>query len=163
MTTTVGRRATEGVATRLADALRPFVRGELPVRLRAWDGSEAGPVDAPVVLLNSPDAVRRLLWHPGELGAAQAYVTGELDVEGDLGETLSHAFAVATERGLGGRPSPSAIATARSRVRLVTMISETPARRRWRAALSAILPAPITRIFLPCSLPKISRASSTAA
>ena len=25
----------------------PFVGGELPVRLRAWDGSEAGPVDAP--------------------------------------------------------------------------------------------------------------------
>ena len=30
--------------------------------------------------LRSPDAVRRLLWHPGELGAAQAYVTGEIDV-----------------------------------------------------------------------------------
>ena len=60
--------------------VEPFVGGELPVRLRAWDGSEAGPVDAPLVELRSPDAVRRLLWHPGELGAAQAYVTGEIEV-----------------------------------------------------------------------------------
>ena len=50
------------------------------MRLKAWDGSVAGPVDAPLVVLSSVDAVRRLLWHPGELGAAQAYVTGELDV-----------------------------------------------------------------------------------
>ena len=90
------------VASRLAEAVEPFVGGELPVRLRAWDGSEAGPIDAPLVVLHSPDAVRRLLWRPGELGAAQAYVTGELDVPGDLDEALTHAFAVAHERGLSG-------------------------------------------------------------
>ena len=123
MTTTVSTGPTGatttggGVADRLADAVRPFVGGELPVRLRAWDGSEAGPAGAPVVELRSPDAVRRLLWHPGELGAAQAYVTGELDVpheDGwDLDSALTHAFAVARERGLGGsRPSPSALARA---------------------------------------------------
>ena len=39
--------------------------------------------------LRSPDALRRLLWHPGELGAAQAYVTGELDVHGDLEAALA--------------------------------------------------------------------------
>ena len=77
-----------GVASALAEAVRPFVGGDLPVRLRAWDGSEAGPADAPPVELRSPDAVRRLLWHPGELGAAQAYVTGELDVPEDDGWTL---------------------------------------------------------------------------
>lgn len=91
------------VADRLAEALRPFIGGDLPVRLVAWDGSSAGPEDAPVVELRSPDALRRLLWHPGELGAAQAYVTGELEVHGDLDAALTHAFAVAAERGLGGR------------------------------------------------------------
>jgi len=101
-----------GVAPRLAGALRPFVGGDLPVRLRAWDGSEAGPTDAPVVVLRSADAVRRMLWHPGELGAAQAYVTGELDVPGDLAAALTHAFEVARERGLGGRPAPAAVARA---------------------------------------------------
>ncbi len=59
------------VAPALADAVAPFVGGEIPVRLRAWDGSEAGPVDAPLIELRSPEAVRRLLWRPSELGAAQ--------------------------------------------------------------------------------------------
>ncbi|MBA2773435.1 MAG: SAM-dependent methyltransferase, partial [Nocardioidaceae bacterium] len=45
-TTTQAREA--GAAQRLADVVGP-VFGTLPVRLRAWDGSEAGPADAPVV------------------------------------------------------------------------------------------------------------------
>lgn len=108
-----------GVAQRLALALEPFLRGPIPVRLVAWDGSATGPADGsvPTVELRSPDAVRRLLWHPGELGAAQAYVTGELDVpevDGwDLDKALTHAFAVARERGLSGvRPSPRALVEA---------------------------------------------------
>ncbi|GAA4123557.1 cyclopropane-fatty-acyl-phospholipid synthase family protein [Nocardioides fonticola] len=104
---------TRPVAPALAEALRPFVGGDLPVRLKAWDGSVAGPLEAPLVELRSPDALRRLLWHPGELGAAQAYVTGELDVPGDLDQALTYAFAVAKERGLSGkRPSPAAMVTA---------------------------------------------------
>ena len=103
-----------GVAARLAAALEPFVGGDLPVRLVAWDGSTAGPSDAPTVELRSPVALRRLLWQPGELGAAQAYVMGELDVPGDLDRALTHAFAVARERGLSGagRPSMRAVASA---------------------------------------------------
>lgn len=101
------------VAQRLASALRPFIGGDLPVRLIAWDGSEAGPEGGHVVELRSPDALRRLLWHPGELGAAQAYVTGELEVHGDLDAALTHAFAVAAERGLSGqRPSLRSVAGA---------------------------------------------------
>jgi cyclopropane-fatty-acyl-phospholipid synthase len=118
MATTQQRTTTEhvtpvGVAHRLESTLRPFVGGDLPVRLRAWDGSEAGPVDAPLVELRSQDAVRRLLWHPGELGAAQAYVTGEIEVHHDLDEALTHVWSVAAERGLAGvRPSPGAFVRA---------------------------------------------------
>ena len=119
MTATLTRRTTTarggGVAAELARAAAPLV-GELPVRLRAWDGSEAGPVGAPLVELRSPDALRRLLWHPGELGAAQAYVTGELEVHDDLGEALSYLFAVGRERGLAGRPGPAALAQAMRRL-----------------------------------------------
>jgi cyclopropane-fatty-acyl-phospholipid synthase len=75
-----------GLAGTLDSLCREALGGPLPVRLRAWDGSEAGPLDAPTVVLRSPQALRRLLWHPGELGLAQAYVTGDLDVEGDLAE-----------------------------------------------------------------------------
>lgn len=102
---------TPPLATTIAEALRPVVGGELPVRLKLWDGSEAGPADAPVVRLNTPDAIRRLLWAPGELGAAQAYVTGELEVEGDLNSVLGHLWQVVRERKLSGvGPSPAVIA-----------------------------------------------------
>lgn len=66
--------------------------GRLPVRIRAWDGSEAGAQadsGAPVVVLNHRRALRRLLWQPGEAGLAHAYVSGDLDVDGDLGESLA--------------------------------------------------------------------------
>ncbi|MDV6267283.1 cyclopropane-fatty-acyl-phospholipid synthase family protein [Rhodococcus globerulus] len=114
MTTTIDRSIQgAGVAGRLSEILSPLVGGELPVRLTAWDGSAAGPVDAPKVTLHSANVLRRLLWNPGELGAAQAYVLGELDVEGDLGEALTHVWKVSAERGLGSiSPSPSVILAA---------------------------------------------------
>jgi len=74
-----------GAAARIAAALSIVLGVErLPVRLRAWDGSEAGPPDAPLVVVRSRRALRRLVWAPGELGLARAYVAGELDVDGDL-------------------------------------------------------------------------------
>jgi cyclopropane-fatty-acyl-phospholipid synthase len=63
--------------------------GPFPVGLRAWDGSRAGAMDGPCVVLWSRRALRHVLWQPGELGLARAYVTGDLDVEGDLAEGLS--------------------------------------------------------------------------
>jgi cyclopropane-fatty-acyl-phospholipid synthase len=109
-TTSTPRRIARdgGVAERLADVAAPFVGGDLPVRLRVWDGSEAGPADAPLVELRSPDALRRMVWHPGELGAAQAYVTGELEVQGDLEAALSHVLSVGRDRDLTGPPGPAA-------------------------------------------------------
>ncbi|CAN7404209.1 class I SAM-dependent methyltransferase [Arthrobacter sp. LjRoot14] len=102
---------TAPLADTIAEVLRPVVGGELPVRLKVWDGSEAGPADAPVVRLKDPDAIRRLLWAPGELGVAQAYVTGELDVDGDLNSALEHLWKVVRERGLSGiRPTPAVLA-----------------------------------------------------
>ncbi|GIL37310.1 MULTISPECIES: SAM-dependent methyltransferase [Phycicoccus] len=80
--------STQGLAPRIEAALRPLLAGPLPVRLRAWDGSEAGPEGAMLVELRSPQALTRLLWHPGELGAAQAYVTGEIEVHGEIGDAL---------------------------------------------------------------------------
>jgi cyclopropane-fatty-acyl-phospholipid synthase len=77
------------VADRLAAALGTVLGAEvLPWRLRAWDGSEVGPPGAPVVAFRSPTAVRRLVWAPGELGLARAYVAGDVDIEGDVYDTL---------------------------------------------------------------------------
>ncbi|MFD3761119.1 class I SAM-dependent methyltransferase [Streptomyces sp. NPDC058622] len=93
------------VADRLAELLDHFFAGPLPVRLRAWDGTEAGPADAPVIVLRSPRALRRLLWQPGELGLAEAYITGELDIEGDLAEGLGAAWQSVRDH---GRVKPTA-------------------------------------------------------
>ncbi|HEX4060117.1 MAG TPA: cyclopropane-fatty-acyl-phospholipid synthase family protein [Streptosporangiaceae bacterium] len=111
MTETIGRVSRPGhggVCDRLVPVLERFARGPLPVRLRAWDGSEAGPDGAPVVVLRTPRALRRVLWHPGELGVAQAYVTGELDIEGDVSDLLRLAWTTARDRHLSGPPGPRA-------------------------------------------------------
>ncbi|MFE3291081.1 class I SAM-dependent methyltransferase [Rhodococcus sp. NPDC059234] len=63
--------------------------GSLPVRVRCWDGSTAGPSSAHVaVVFRNRRALRRILWSPNELGLARAYVSGDLGVEGDLFELL---------------------------------------------------------------------------
>ena len=101
---------TNAVAPALAAAIGPLVGGKLPIRLIAWDGSVAGDESAPVVRLRSPNALRRMVWRPSELGAAQAYVCGDIDVDGDLGAALSHVWAQIGERGLGPvKPSPAAL------------------------------------------------------
>jgi len=88
---------TESVADRLAGALAVVLGiDQLPVRLRAWDDTTAGPEDAPEVVVRSPQAVRRLLWAPGELGLARAYVAGELDAVGD---DLYAAFSALSSAG----------------------------------------------------------------
>ncbi|MEU6857600.1 cyclopropane-fatty-acyl-phospholipid synthase family protein [Glycomyces sp. NPDC046736] len=74
-----------------------------PIRVRAWDGTEAGPADGgPTLCLNTPDALRRLLWRPGELGLAQAYILGEIDVEGDLTDGLRRIHRAAADSGSRG-------------------------------------------------------------
>ncbi|MFD5803787.1 class I SAM-dependent methyltransferase [Streptomyces sp. NPDC127020] len=97
---TPARTARTGAAHRLAALVEDALGGPPPVRLRAWDGTETGPADGPVVVVRSRRALRRLLWQPGELGLAQAYVTGELDVDGDLADGLRRMWAAARERRL---------------------------------------------------------------
>ncbi len=94
-----------GIAGRLAAVVTEVV-GSMPVRLRAWDGSEAGPVGGPIVVLRSRRALRRLLWDPNELGLARAFVTGELDVDGDLETALSTCWTLLRAGG-PNRPSLS--------------------------------------------------------
>ncbi|MGH3743299.1 MAG: class I SAM-dependent methyltransferase [Mycobacteriales bacterium] len=94
-----------GVAARLKPLLEPLFGGDLPIRVRAWDGSETGPSDGPAVVIAHRRALRRLLWQPDELGLAQAFVTGELDVDGDLAVGLARIWSAARERDLHiGRP-----------------------------------------------------------
>jgi cyclopropane-fatty-acyl-phospholipid synthase len=98
-----------GVAAEMAAVVTPLFGGELPVRIRAWDGSVAGPDDAPTVVVNDPAALRRLVFHPGELGLAQAYVTKEIDVEGDLLDGFRRVWHAVRERGASPKPTLSTV------------------------------------------------------
>jgi cyclopropane-fatty-acyl-phospholipid synthase len=95
-----------GAAGAIADVLAPLFGGTLPIRLRAWDGSEAGPRDAPAVLVNDSAALRRIVFRPGELGLAQAYVTKEIDVEGDLLDGFRRVWQAVRDQGAAPRLSP---------------------------------------------------------
>lgn len=88
-------RSKKGVAPQLADALGIILgTEEIPLRLRAWDGSEAGPPGAPVIEFRSRRALRRMLWSPNQLGLSRAYVAGEIDGVGDLFEGFSALSSV---------------------------------------------------------------------
>ncbi|CCW15371.1 cyclopropane-fatty-acyl-phospholipid synthase [Rhodococcus aetherivorans] len=82
MTTLREPRTNDGRLT-LAQILETVTGGELPVRFTAYDGSSAGPTDAPYGLrLTSTRGTTYLATAPGDLGMARAYVSGDLEAEG---------------------------------------------------------------------------------
>ncbi|MCX4994122.1 SAM-dependent methyltransferase [Streptomyces longwoodensis] len=86
-------------ASRLQGLLEQLLGAPLPLRIHAWDGSQAGPPDAPALVVRNRRALRRLLFKPGELGLARAWVAGDLDVEGDLYTALGRLSGLVWERG----------------------------------------------------------------
>jgi cyclopropane-fatty-acyl-phospholipid synthase len=104
-----------GLALQLAALIELLTGSQLPVRLRAYDGSEAGPDGGLAVQISSPTALRRIAWSPGELGIADAYVAGDIMVDGDLMSLLRLLAATRQQHdGAAGRRLPSAAALARA-------------------------------------------------
>ena len=76
----------------LAELLYQALGGTLPLRLELYDGSTAGPADAKVrMTVRSKEGLARFLSRPGELGIARAYVSGDVDIDGDLFAGLEQA------------------------------------------------------------------------
>ncbi|MEU6576206.1 cyclopropane-fatty-acyl-phospholipid synthase family protein [Streptomyces sp. NPDC046805] len=86
-------------ASRLTSLAEQLLGVPLPVRVRAWDGSEAGPPGAPALVLRNRRALRRLLFKPGELGLVRAWVSGDLGIDGDLYTALDLMAGLVWERG----------------------------------------------------------------
>jgi cyclopropane-fatty-acyl-phospholipid synthase len=83
-------------ASALAPLLHALLGDDLRLEVRFWDGSRLGPADAPAtIVLRSPNAVRRILWSPNELGFGRAYVLGEADIEGDAFAAFTIFFQTA--------------------------------------------------------------------
>ncbi|MEV8434064.1 cyclopropane-fatty-acyl-phospholipid synthase family protein [Streptomyces chartreusis] len=96
-------------AVRLKSLLEQLLGVPLPVRIRAWDGSQAGPPGAPTLVVRNRRAVRRLLFKPGELGLARAWVAGDLEIEGDLYSALDLLAGLVWERGEDARSLAQAL------------------------------------------------------
>jgi cyclopropane-fatty-acyl-phospholipid synthase len=117
----------EPVADVIASLLAEHAGLDLPVRLRAWDGSEAGPPGPPVAVIRSAQALRRILWRPGELGLARAYISGDLDVEGDLTEGLRLVLNATRQKAAPATPRTTSNRTQAALTRATAMLNRIPA------------------------------------
>jgi cyclopropane-fatty-acyl-phospholipid synthase len=75
----------------LAEVFERVAGPDADVEFLAFDGSKAGRPGSPGVTISvrTPTAVSYLAQAPGALGLARAYVSGHLDVEGDMYTALS--------------------------------------------------------------------------
>ena len=123
------REPARGAAAKLASTVRSIDARSADGRrfnIRFWDGSmlsaDGDQSTAPTIWLKHPDALVRMVHAPGELGFSRAWVSGDLDVDGDLEAALEAtedwrssalktsdvlpALAAARRLGLLRRPKP---------------------------------------------------------
>ncbi|MEZ0076962.1 class I SAM-dependent methyltransferase [Planotetraspora sp. GP83] len=100
----------------LAEIFEKIVGSDAGVQFVAYDGSKAGSSDADIrIEVKSPIAVAYLAQAPGEMGLARAYISGHLDVQGDMYTLLDRMWSItlndlplsekiAAIRSLGAKP-----------------------------------------------------------
>ncbi len=75
---------------KLQTLLEDLFGPDLPIGIRAYDGTRMGPPNPPASLvIHSENALRRVITRPGELGFARSYVCGDVDIEGDIFEFVN--------------------------------------------------------------------------
>lgn len=64
--------------------------------MRLWDGTELPSVERPTftLVLNHPDALRRMFTPPVELSLGEAFIYGDFDIEGDIFSAFSLVDAI---------------------------------------------------------------------
>ncbi|MEV4564017.1 cyclopropane-fatty-acyl-phospholipid synthase family protein [Nonomuraea sp. NPDC049419] len=81
----------------LASIFEKIVGSDANIAFMAYDGSKAGPDGADLAIeVKSPIAVAHLAHAPGELGLARAYISGHLDVHGDMYTLLDRMWNITT-------------------------------------------------------------------
>ncbi len=100
-----GRKRWEEEGMSLQAVTEDFLGRNVNVRFVDWRGDRWGPEDAPVtVRFNRDDAIKYFVRAPGELGFGRAYVSGAMDIDGDIWSLLD------LQRDLGGiRFSPAQV------------------------------------------------------
>src|SRR5215831_14915857 len=83
----------------LAKVFEQIAGPDAPVEFRAYDGSTSGTAGAPVrITVRSPVALSYLAQAPGSLGLARGYVSGHIDVDGDMYTALARMTPVQQAR-----------------------------------------------------------------
>src|SRR3977135_3513440 len=96
---------------RVAQLFQSVIGTDTSIRVTAYDGSAVGPPDAPYVMrIRTPLALAYLAAAPGSLGLARAYVTGALEVDGEMSVVLREIADVT----LHGIPKEQRIKLART-------------------------------------------------
>lgn len=84
---------------KIAEAIALVLGPDSRVAVRAYDNSEAGPSDPlATMVLRNPTALQYMVTAPSDLGLARAYVTGAIEVEGDLRQVVSELAQVDPKR-----------------------------------------------------------------
>jgi cyclopropane-fatty-acyl-phospholipid synthase len=118
----------------LADIFRLLVDERAPVSFRGYDGSAiSAPGEIATLEVRSPAAISHLLRAPGELGLARAYVTGALEVQGDLHAAMRALLANRRRLARADLPSLLRAIPARGMRAVAAPREEAPA--RWRRGL----------------------------
>ena len=86
------------VTRRVYEALTRIAPDGAP-DLRLWDGSVLGSGGASTIVLNHPGALRAMLLPPTDLTAGEAYVYGDIDIDGDVFSLLQWAASLSKVRG----------------------------------------------------------------
>jgi cyclopropane-fatty-acyl-phospholipid synthase len=86
----------------IAQTLARVIGGD--VAWRVFDGSAAGPADPVATIeLRSPRALSYVASTTSDLGLGRAYVTGEMEVHGDLYTAMAHLARLDLEMSIGER------------------------------------------------------------
>jgi len=103
-------------AAQLMPVLSSLLGDPVPLNIEFWDGSRLGPEGGSTTIwFRSPDALRRLLYAPGELGFARAYVTSDIEIDGDVHDALRILAGASPELAMGWK---TALDVVRAVVRL---------------------------------------------
>jgi cyclopropane-fatty-acyl-phospholipid synthase len=98
-------------------------------RVRLWDGSTWGGDEQPrfALLVNHSAGLRAMFVEPGELSMGEAYIRGDLDIEGDINaafDFVDHLLLLGKEH---AAQDPSMLADL---LRLLPAVEETPSHTR---------------------------------
>jgi len=75
----------ETAAVGLTPLLTRLFNAGPPVQFVFWDGSSTEATSSPgMIVFRSPRALTRLIWAPNELGVTRGFISGDIDIDGDI-------------------------------------------------------------------------------